>query len=496
MDIYTLPLLIEKILTRAQNFFAQNRLVVGRLGGSKMERLTVKEIVEASKGNLKNGEGGESVKAIVIDSRLAKEDTAFVAIVGENNDAHKYIGSAYDLGCRVFIVNKGKDIDIKSDMNIIEVDDTSKALGDIGHYYKKKFDIPFIGITGSVGKTTTRDMVYAALSSERATLKNEKNFNNHFGVPLTLFNLDSSYECAVIEMGMSGFGEIEYLANMVNPKVAVISNIGLSHVENLGSQEGIFKAKMEITTGFGKGNTLVVNGDDKFLSTLRDAERDYDLITFGFEKNNDIYCVAYDMTEDSIEFECSVMGNIEKIFIPTVGKHNIYNAMAAIAVGTVEGISMEGIKRGLSNFEATGMRQDIRKIGEYTVINDTYNASPDSMEASLSILGRYEGRRIAVLGDMLEMGDLAEFGHRRVGKACVDNSDVIITVGESAVFINKEAEENGFDVKNSYHFDNLEDAKKLLGEIMQSGDTMLFKASRGMKFEKFVEYVKEVSEIN
>ncbi len=356
-----------------------------------------------------------------------------------------------------------------------------------------------------------------------------------------LFNLDSSYECAVIEMGMSGFGEIEYLANMVNPKVAVISNIGLSHVENLGSQEGIFKAKMEITTRFGKGNTLVVNGDDKFLSTLRDAERDYDLITFGFEKNNDIYCVAYDMTEDSIEFECSVMGNIEKIFIPTVGKHNIYNAMAAIAVGTVEGISMEGIKRGLSNFKATGMRQDIRKIGEYTVINDTYNASPDSMEASLSInfkatgmrqdirkigeytvindtynaspdsmeaslsiLGRYEGRRIAVLGDMLEMGDLAEFGHRRVGKAghrrvgkaCVDNSDVIITVGESAVFINKEAEENGFDVKNSYHFDNLVDAKKLLVEIMQSGDTMLFKASRGMKFEKFVEYVKEFSEIN
>lgn len=458
-----------------------------------MEMLTVKEIVEASKGNFKCGKDSEFVKNIVIDSRLAKKDTAFVAIVGENNDAHKYIGSAYELGCRVFIVNEGKSIDIKEDMNIIEVKDTSKALGDVGHYYKSKFDIPFIGITGSVGKTTTRDMVYATISSEKVTLKNEKNFNNHFGVPLTLFNLNRDYECAVIEMGMSGFGEIEYLANMVNPKIAVISNIGLSHVENLGSQEGIFKAKMEITTGFGKDNTLIVNGDDKFLSTLRDLEKDYKLVTFGFEKYNDIYCVSYDMKEDSIEFECSIMGNIEKIYIPTVGKHNIYNAMAAIAVGIEEGISIDGIKRGLSNFKATGMRQDIRKIGEYTVINDTYNASPDSMEASLSILGRYEGRRIAVLGDMLEMGELAEFGHRRVGKACISNSDVIITVGENSKFINKEAEENGFDLNNSFNFKKLEDAKEFLGKFIKSGDTMLFKASRGMKFEKFVEYLEEIS---
>lgn len=458
-----------------------------------MEKLTVKEIVEASKGNLKCGKDSEFVENIVIDSRLAKKNTAFVAIVGENNDAHKYIGPAYELGCRVFIVNEGKNIDIKEDMNIIEVQDTSKALGDIGHYYKSKFDIPFIGITGSVGKTTTRDMVYAAISSEKVTLKNEKNFNNHFGVPLTLFNLDSSYECAVIEMGMSGFGEIEYLANMVNPKIAVISNIGLSHVENLGSQEGIFKAKMEITTGFGKDNTLIVNGDDKFLSTLRDLQKDYKLVTFGFEKYNDIYCVSYDMKDNSIEFDCSIMGDIEKIYIPTVGKHNIYNAMAAIAVGMEEGISIDGIKRGLSNFKATGMRQDIRKIGEYTVINDTYNASPDSMEASLSILGRYEGRKIAVLGDMLEMGELAEFGHRRVGKACISNSDVIITVGENSKFINKEAEENGFDSNNSFNFEKLEDAREFLGKFIKSGDTMLFKASRGMKFEKFVEYLEEIS---
>lgn len=458
-----------------------------------MEKLTLEEIVKASNGNLRNGDNNISIKNIVIDSRLAKEETAFVAIVGENNDAHKYIGSAYDLGCRVFIVNEGKNIEIKSDMNVIEVKDTSKALGDIGKYYRNKFDIPFVGITGSVGKTTTRDMVYASLSSEKITLKNEKNFNNHFGVPLTLFNLNNSYESAVIEMGMSGFGEIEYLANIVRPQIAVISNIGLSHVENLGSQEGIFKAKMEIATYFGKDNTLIVNGDDKFLATLREEKKDYKLITFGFEKYNDIYCVSYDMTDNSIEFECSIMNEKYKIELPTTGKHNIYNAMAAIAVGIEMGINIESIKKGLSNFEATGMRQDIRKIGEYTVINDTYNASPDSMEASLSILGRYKGRRIAVLGDMLEMGDLAEYGHRRVGSACLDNTDFIITVGDNSVFINKEAEENGFKKEKSYHFDTLEEAKDCLNKLIKSEDILLFKASRGMKFEKFVEYIEEIS---
>lgn len=461
-----------------------------------MEMLTVKEIVESSNGKLKNGDNNVFVKNIVIDSRLAKENTAFVAIVGENNDAHKYIESAYNLGCRVFIVNEGRNIDTKSDMNIIEVKDTSKTLGDIASYYKNKFNIPFVGITGSVGKTTTRDMVYAALSSEKITLKNEKNFNNHFGVPLTLFNLNSDYECAVIEMGMSGFGEIEYLANMVKPKIAVISNIGLSHVENLGSQEGIFKAKMEIATYFDKKNTLIVNGDDKFLSTLKDENKDYKLVTFGFNENNDIYCKDYNMTEDNIEFKCFINGAIHEITIPTVGKHNIYNAMAAIAVGIELGISIENIKIGLSNFEATGMRQDIRKIGENIVINDVYNASPDSMEASLSILGRYKERKIAVLGDMLEMGKLSEYGHRRVGKACIKNTNFIITVGENSNFINKEAEENGFNKEKSMHFETLEEAKSYLDKLIKDKDIILFKASRGMKFEKFVEHLEEKSKNN
>ena len=456
-----------------------------------MENLTVKELVKASKGNLLKGREGDTVNGIVIDSRLAKRGIMFTAIEGENTDGHKYIKAAYDLGCRTFAVKKEKDIELEADdVNIIEVEDTVTALGDIAREYRNRFDIPFVGITGSVGKTTTRDMVYAVLSSENHALKNEKNYNNHLGVPLTLFNLGKEHEYAVVEMGMSHFGEIEYLAGIAQPDIAVISNVGLSHVENLGSQEGIFKAKMEITSNFGKGNTLIVNGDDKFLSTLKNKETEYEVVTFGFNEDNDVYCSNYTMDDESITFKCVIDKEYE-ITIPTVGKHNIYNAMAAISVGFKMGLGIETIKKGLANFKATAMRLDIENTGDFTVINDTYNASPDSMEAALSILGRYDKRRIAVLGDMLEMGEHAELGHRRTGKACIENADIIITAGKDSAFINMEAEENGFDKSKSFHFEARDEAIECLGKLLKKGDVVLCKASRGMKFEKIVEFIKE-----
>lgn len=460
-----------------------------------MEKLTVYELAESSCGKITKGCPDDEINGIVIDSRQAKEGLMFTAIDGENNDGHKYIESAADSGCRCFMVDKGRTPDIEG-INVIEVEETSKALGKIAASYRKKFDIPFVGITGSVGKTTTRDMVYAVLSAKMKTLKNEKNFNNHFGVPLTLFNLEKCHECAVIEMGMSGFGEIEYLADIVKPDIAVISNIGLSHVENLGSQEGIFKAKMEITTGFGEGNTLIVNGDDKFLGKLKDEEHEYGLVTFGFGNDNDIYCIDYIINDDSIEFVCNVYGNEEKIYIPTVGKHNILNAMAAIAAGYKLGLDMDTIRKGLENFSATAMRLDIEKYGEFTVINDAYNASPDSMKAALDILGRYRKRRIAVLGDMLEMGEHAEYGHRTVGASCPGNADILITAGKDSKFINEEAEKNGFSKSNSHHFESKKDAEEFLDDILEDGDVVLCKASRGMKFEDFVAVAKEKSEKN
>lgn len=457
-----------------------------------MECLTIKELVLATDGKLIVGNENDCVDDVVIDSRIANENNVFVAIIGESLDGHNYMQAAYEKGCKTFIKNQSNSIKLdSSDINLIEVKDTEIALGQIGKYYKEKFDIPYIGITGSVGKTTTRDMVYGAVSSKFNTLKNQRNLNNQLGVPLTLFALNKNHECAVIEMGMSGFNEIEYLANIVNPKIGVISNIGLSHIERLGSQEGILQAKMEITANFDENSTLIVNGDDKFLFTLKNKNHVYKLKTFGFNKDNDIYCDGYDMSEDSITFTCIIDGNKEEVFIPTVGEHNIYNAMAAIQVGLTLGLTLEEIKSGLKNFKATGMRQDIIKNAKMTIINDTYNASPDSMNAALKILGRYKERKVAILGDMFEMGEHAEYGHRLVGKSVANNADVLITIGKDSDFIGKEAIKEGFNNSNVHHFYTKEDAISKLDDLINIEDAILVKASRGMKLEKIVEYLNK-----
>lgn len=457
-----------------------------------MNFLTIKELVLSSEGKLLSGNENDCIYDIVIDSRKASKENVFVAIIGENLDGHKFIKSAYENGCKTFIKNESSSINLdSSDINLIEVKDTELALGMIAKYYKEKFDIPYIGVTGSVGKTTTRDMIYAAVSSKFNTLKNQGNLNNHFGVPLTLFNLDDSYECAVIEMGMSGFNEIEYLANIVNPRIGVISNIGLSHIENLGSQENILKAKMEITANFESSNILIVNGDDKFLSTLKDKNHNFILKTFGFNKDNDIYCESYEMDEEETKFICNINGVKEEIFIPIVGEHNIYNAMSAILVGMSLNLTIDEIKDGLKNFTATKMRLDIVKTDKMTIINDTYNASPDSMNAALKILTRYKERRVAILGDMFEMGEVSEYGHRIVGKEASKSVDILITIGKDSEFISDEAKDNGLEEKYIYHFESKEEAIKKIDDIIKEKDVVLVKASRGMKLEEIVEYLNK-----
>lgn len=465
-----------------------------------MISLKIKEVLEATRGQKSNGrlvigDLEASLSSIVIDSRQAGPDTMFIAIIGENTDGHKYIKSAYDLGCRTFMVSQELDIlDQLDGSSIVCVDNTELAMGQLAKYYKNKFDIPVVGITGSVGKTTTRDMVYAVVSNKFRTLKNEKNLNNQFGVPLTIFNLDSSYECAVIEMGMSGFGEIDYLADIVRPDIAVISNIGTSHIEHLGSQEGIFKAKMEISDYFSEDSCLIVNGDDEYLSKLR-AEKDaisYSLCSFGKDWKNTIVLKSIENLDNKTNFVVKIEDKEEEFSIPTVGEHNVYNAMSAILVGLRLGMNIDEIRQGLMNFVATGDRQNIINTGKYLVINDVYNASPDSMIASLKVLDLNKDRRkVAILGDCLEMGDYEEEGHRRVGLQSVRRSDVIITQGKAARFIGIEAQEHGFDLSNIYHFDTKEELIEDLKNILEDQDAILVKASRGMAFEDIVNYLKE-----
>ncbi len=452
--------------------------------------MKIKEILHSSNGYLTVGDENIDIKEIVIDSRKATKDSIYVCIIGENLDGHKFVNNAYENGCKTFIKNKSSIIDIdKKDINIIEVECTEKALGMISKYYKEKFDIPFVAVTGSVGKTTTRDMIHSVVNTKYKTLKTIGNLNNHFGVPLTLFNLDDTYEASIIEMGMSGFNEIEYLANIVNPQISVISNIGSSHIENLGSREGIFKAKMEIISNFTKDNILITNGDDEFLQTLKEKSLEYDLKTFGFGENNTIHCVDYEIFEDKTKFSCLIDEKVYEFLIPTPGKHNIYNAMSAILVGKCLGVSLEDIKNGLENFELTKMRLDITKKNDITIINDTYNASVESMISSIDILTNYKTRKVCILGDMFEMGDFEEEGHRKVGKHLVSKCDLLITVGNSSKYINDEALKNGFNKDNLYHFETKLDAINNLDKIIKSEDSILVKASRGMKLEEIVNYL-------
>ncbi|MDY4575724.1 MAG: UDP-N-acetylmuramoyl-tripeptide--D-alanyl-D-alanine ligase [Intestinibacter sp.] len=456
-----------------------------------MNYLSIEEIVSASKGNLTSkSEEVKSINELVIDSRLANKNSAFFALVGESVDAHKFINSAIENGCKTIVKNKDNNIEINSEnVNVIEVENTLFAFGDVAKHYKEKFDIPYIGVTGSVGKTSTRDMIYAVVSSKYKTLKNMKNLNTETGVPMTLTNLDESYECAVIEMGMSGFHEIEYLVNIVNPKIGVISNIGLSHIEMLGSREGIFKAKMEITTNFDEDSTLIVNGDDDMLTTLKGQDLKYNLKTFGFGKDNTIYCVDFNMNDNDTTFNAMIDGKVEEFYIPTVGEHNIYNAMAAILVGQTLGISLDDIKRGLKNFEITKSRMDVIKTDDYAVIDSVYNASVDSMNAALKVLNRYETRKVAILGDMFEMGSYAEFGHREVGKFASQYADILIAIGNDAKFMVEEAIKNGMNKENIHYFETKELAMESLKDILQKGDTILVKGSRGMYLEKVVEFL-------
>ena len=444
-----------------------------------MDYLSIEELVNATSGDLTSkSEEVTSINELVIDSRIANKNSVFFAIIGESLDGHKFINSAIENGCKTIIKNKSNDFEIiGEDLNIIEVENTEFALGDIARYYKSKFDIPYIGITGSVGKTSTRDMVFSAVSSKFKTLKNTGNLNNQFGVPLTLANLDKSYECAVIEMGMSGFNEIEYLVNIVNPQIGVISNIGLSHVERLGSREGIFKAKMEITTNFDENSTLIVNGDDDMLATLKGKDLKYNLKTFGFEKDNTIYCLDFEMNDNDTIFNVMIDNKIEKFYIPTVGEHNIYNAMAAILVGQTLNLTLDEIRNGLETLEITKSRMDVIKNDNYTVIDSVYNASVDSMRAALKVLNRYKTRKVAILGDIFEMGSFAEEGHKQVGK--------------DAEFISKEALENNMNKENVHHFATKEEAMENFKDILQKGDTILVKASRGMHLEEVVEFLNK-----
>lgn len=443
-----------------------------------MQSFTVEEVRAACGGRyIGSAEGGAEISGVTIDSRKACEGMLFVPVKGERVDGHDYIPQAVEAGA-VSLCETGHGM---FDGVVIEVKNTVDAIGKIAHAYKMKYNVPTVGITGSVGKTTTKDMIAAVMAKKFGCLKTQGNFNNELGLPLTVFGLESHHTAAVLEMGMSAFGEIHHLADIARPDVGVITNIGMSHIENLGTREGILKAKMEICDFFGEGNLLIVNGDNDLLKTVG-HNGTYKIETYGIESEGLTYR-GYDIEDlglDGCRFKVDIGNRQHLVTVGAAGVHNVYNALAAIAVGMHYGIDIEEIKAAVAGFELTAMRMSVEKTGGITLINDCYNASPDSIRASLGVLKSAPPRRVAVLGDVLELGSYAEKAHLEIGGMCAESSvDVLICAGNNARYI----AEGAAGVPEVHYFETTQQAAEFAAKTVKIGDTVLVKASRGMHFE-------------
>lgn len=455
-----------------------------------MKKLSLKEIIDATSGKLLTEYKDLEIEEISIDSRENLKNKLFVPIIGERFDGHIFLENAYQNGARIFLIDE-KHKFAKEDIVVIEVDDTTKAYDRIAKYYREKYDILCVGVTGSVGKTSTKDMIYSVLKEKYKTLKNEGNLNNEIGIPKTIFNLDESYEASVLEMGLSFKGDILSYSKMVQPHIAVISNIGMSHIENFNNQKEIFEAKMEIAEDLKEHDILIVNGDDEFLKTVKIRKTTYKTLTYGFSNECDIYCTEYKVIDETIKFKANYQNNLYEFMIPTNAKHNIYNAMAAILVGLSSNMTIEEIKKGLSNFVLSKGRLTIIKKDNYRIIDDCYNASCDSMISALQVLKEYPNPRIAILGDILETGKYHEELHRKVGKNISNDLAYLITVGEDAKYIEEEAIKNGLNKDVCFNFKNVDELLEQEMFYVLENSTILIKASHAMELDKVVDKLNE-----
>lgn len=444
-----------------------------------MVELSLKEIADVTLGKVYGTFNIDNFNAVTKDTRDIQSGDIFVAFKGEKFNANKHVDEAFSKGATLCIVDElHYDINnIPEYRAILLVNNVSLALGFIAKYYIRKLGIKVVGVTGSCGKTSTKDMIAASLSSKYKVLKTLGNYNNHIGLPLTILRLDSSYDVAVLEMGMSNLKEIEYLANIAKPYISVITNIGLSHIENLGTQENILKAKLESATYFEEDNVLIINGDDLMLSTIKDTP--YELIKIGEKSDFDFYykneslnplSSTFDVLNKDFKIRCS-------IDIP--GKHNITNFLLSIAIANKFGISVEEAMAGLQNIEKTSMRLDITELSGYIFINDCYNSSPDSIKSAVDVqINLGKKRNIIVLGPMFELGNLSEKCHYEVGTYIANkNIDKVFTTG----IYTKEYKRALGD--KCLYFDDKESLMLSLKEYIREEDSILIKASRGAHFE-------------
>jgi len=450
--------------------------------------LSLLEIVEAISGEIliNNNEG--NFKKISTDTRKIEKDNLFIALKGEKFNGNDYVLHAIGNGASIIIVDEIKFNveELNNKVTIIKVENTKIALGDLARFYRKKIGIKVVGITGSTGKTSTKDLVAAFLSGKYKVFKTQGNFNNEIGLPLMIFELSKEYDIAVLEMGTSNFGEINRLASIACPNISAITNIGVAHIEYLKSRENILKEKMCIADFFEDKNSLIVNCENDMLKTVNKGDK-FNLEKIGYDENYNLYAKNIKLTCQTTSFDAVANNNESHRFkLNMVGEHNVLNALIGIQIAKDLGLTFDEMEKGLENFNATSMRLEFINKNNFTIINDSYNANPDSMKAALKVLENYSGnRKIAVLGAMGELGDYAKEAHAEVGRFAKGKADILLTTGDF-----KECYEEGFK-EGTILFKTKQELMEKLANMIKTNDTILVKASRSEKFEEIIKYIEK-----
>lgn len=452
------------------------------------ETLTVQQIKRITKGTLVQRGAPAVITGISIDSRAVKKGNAFVAIKGQRFNGHDFLREAIRKGAVAVIISE-KTVGLKN-AAVIYVKDTTRALGQIAAWHRRQFDIPVIAVTGSAGKTTTKEIIGAVLGTRYKVLKNVKTENNHYGVPLTLLRLNASHEIAVLELGTNRPGDIRWLAQMVRPTTVVFTNIGETHLEGLKNRMGVFREKVQLIKYMEAGGSIILNGDDCCLMTMLKKRRGQRLIRFGCSQNAD--CTANGITARNNRRTRFKVG--KAVFtIRSAVIHNVYNALAAISCGRLYRIRYNKISSALSRFKFPDARQEITRIGRVWLIDDTYNANPLSLKSAIRTLNtlKIKGKRIAVCADMLELGPQSAALHESAGRMIAQSAtDVVLTTGRYARYITRGLNRFNGNIR-AVHCGDVGEVNRRLKALCSPGDAVLVKGSRGMRMERTVRFLKD-----
>jgi len=445
--------------------------------------LKVSEIIRCTNGKLVQGSSSLVINGVSIDTRTIKKGNLFVAILGPNHDAHHFLSDAVKSKSKALLVSK--DVSFPKGVTVVKVADTTIALGLIAKYYRSKFKIPFIAVTGSAGKTTTKDLIADVLSSKFNVLKNYKNLNNQFGVPLTLFNLNKKHDIAVIEVGTNRKGDINWLGSIVAPSIAVLTNVGESHLEELKTVKGVYREKIQLLNYLPKNGKVIFNNDDQLLKELS-LRKGLNKISYSIFSKAD-YKVENIISDDGIlKFETK--GQLFSIH--SIAQHSVYNALPAIIIARIFNISWQRIAKKIKDFDSGYGRQKIIKTPRATIIDDTYNSNPVSLRSAIdsliSIKG--QGKKFLILGDMLELGTESVKLHREIGKYLVGKYvDYVFTFGKYSKNITDFLKDKStIKIK---HYTNIDNLNNKLKKVYQQSDIILVKGSRGMKMERVVDFL-------